>query len=128
MPSSFRSHLLGWSVLFKKVKDQGSLGVPAEFPPEKWSTPKNWNTATSWLRVAFRSWNFAEICTFGTLIFLYDFFPFCIFYRLEEIFYRLELKEFRLWNSLVYEVSTIYIPIEIWKWTWLKWLLQAFWV
>ena len=25
----------------KRSKIKGSLGVPAEFPPEKWSTPKN---------------------------------------------------------------------------------------
>ena len=25
----------------RRSKIRGSLGVPAEFPPEKWSTPKN---------------------------------------------------------------------------------------
>ena len=39
----------------RRSKIRGSLGVPAEFPPEKWSTPKNWNIAISWLRIPFRS-------------------------------------------------------------------------
>ena len=58
----------------RRWKIRGSLRVSTEFPPEKWSNPKNWNIVISWLRFAFSSWNFAEICTFGTSVFLYDFF------------------------------------------------------
>ena len=45
-----------------KIRD--SLGVSAEFAFEKWSTPKTWNIAISWITIAFRSWNFAEIYFF----------------------------------------------------------------
>ena len=81
----------------RRSKIRGSLVLSTEFPPEKWSTPKNWNIVISWLRFAFSSWNFAEICTFGTSVFLYEFFFVCVsvFYVPEEVFYRPNLPNFR---------------------------------
>ena len=84
----------------RRSKIKGSFGVPAEFAPEKWSPPKNWNIAASWLRIAFRSWNFAEICTFGTSIFLYDFFFLFVYFTDQK----------RYFTDQYYQLSAIKRP------------------
>ena len=63
---------VGWSVLLKKVKDQGSLGYLLNFPQKNDPPLKIEILQHLDLGLLLE----AEMCTFGTLIFLYDFFSF----------------------------------------------------
>ena len=61
---------VGWSVLLKKVKDQGSLGYLLNFPQKNDPPLKIEILQHLDLGLLLE----AEMCTFGTLIFLYNFF------------------------------------------------------
>ena len=90
-PYSFRNHLLGWSVLLTKVKNQGVFGGYLLNFPLKNGPP---------LKIEILQYLDLGLLLEAEILLKYvslaPFFSFCIFYRPEEIFYRPELQNFRI--------------------------------
>ena len=126
-PYSLWIHLLGWSVLFRKFKNQESFGYLLNFPLKNGPPLKNEILQYLDLGLLLK----VEILLKCVLLTpQYFYMNFSIFYILQtrRDILQTGIKEFRLLNNLFNEVSTIYIPIEILKWTWLKQLLHLFWI